>query len=194
MKRNLIALTSVLALLTGLALTAEPALARRGGPQIDPGTRAEVEGTVVELQAGRGEGMPTLVIDAAQGKPMTVRLGPYWYLDQSQFKAAAGDRVHLVTYQCASCDADAVAGSVENLTNGDTLSLRDDQGRPEWMTSRKGRRGQGMMGRGHGMMKNGQGMMGQGQGMMGQGGQGKGGGRGPGDGSGPYCPRNGSTF
>ncbi len=185
MNRHFIALTSALTLLVALAVVAAPAQARMRGPQIDPSTRAEVQGTVVELQTARGEGMPTLVIDSGQGKPMTVRLGPAWYLDKSGFKAAAGDQVHLVTYQCPSSDADAVAGSVENLTNGDTLNLRDDQGVPEWMGSGKGMHGM----HGKGMMGRGQGMMGNGQGMVGQGGQGKG----PGGGSGRTCPRNGAS-
>ena len=177
MKRTLIALTSALALLTGIAITAAPAFARQRGPQIDPETRNEIEGTVIELQAARGTGMPALVLDPEEGNPMTVRLGPSWYIDQSGFQAAPGDRVRLVTYECPSCDADAVAASVENLTNGKTLTLRDDQGRPEWMGSGRGQRHarqKGMMGRGHGMM-------GQGQG------------RGPGDGTGPSCPRAGAA-
>jgi|GEM_PF-816911 len=194
MKRATIVLSTVLAVLAGIALLAAPAAARRQGPQIDPSTRAEISGTVVELRAEKGAGMPTLVVDAAQGKPMTVRLGPNWFLDQNGFKAKAGDRVQLVTFQCPRCDADAVAASVDNLTNGDTLNLRNDQGQPEWMTSRRGHGRHGMMGKGmkgQGMMNQGQGMKGQGQGMMNKG-QG-GGGRGPGNGTGPYCPRSGPT-
>ena len=160
MKRYLTVLTSALMLLVGLAVASAPAQARQKGPQIDPSTRAEVQGTVVELDAARGQGMPTLVVDAAQGKPMTVRLGPNWFFDQNGFKATPGDQVHLVTYECPNCDADAVAGSVENLTNGDTLTLRDDQGQPEWMQAgmHHGRHGKKMMGKG----MNGQGMKGSG--------------------------------
>jgi len=180
MNRTLIALTSALALLTGIAITAAPAFAHQRGSQIDPETRTETEGTVIELQAARGEGMPTLVLDPEEGNPMTVRLGPTWFLDQSEFTAAPGDQVRLVTYECPSCDADAVAASVEDLTNGKSLTLRDDQGRPEWMGSGHGRGMRGMHG------KHGQGMKDRGHGMMGQG-------RGAGNGGRSDCPRAGSA-
>jgi len=152
-----------------------PLLARRGGSGIDPASRSELEATVVELQAERGATQPTLVVKTDDGHELAIRVSPYRLLDDGGFTAAPGDRVRLVTYQCAECDADAVAGRIENLKTGVSVELRDDEGQPLWRGFR------GKCGRGRG----GSGRRGQGTGPRSGGGPGAG----PGDGTGPRCQR-----
>jgi hypothetical protein len=152
--------------------------ARRGDRGVDPATRTTFEGRIVDYQAERGEGRPTMLIEAADSERTSVRLGPVRVLEEAGFQPSIGDTVRVVAYECTHCDADVVAGRVENLNTGVVLELRDDEGMPVW-------RGRGR-GRGPG---DGPGMR---HGKKGQGpGQGPGSGRPPGDGPGPRCPRTG---
>jgi hypothetical protein len=179
MKR--LATVLLLAVLPAL-LIAVPASAQRGERGPDPATRATFEGTIVDARMEPGEGRPTLLIEAADSERTSVRLGPYWMLEEGAFTASVGDAVRVVAYECTRCDADVVAGRVENLTTGAVVELRDDEGMPLWKGRGRGKgpRGDGW-GRGPGMR----------HGKKGLGpGSGQGPGRGPGDGTGPRCSRS----
>ena len=98
-----------------------------------------------------------LIIETAEGQ-VTVGLGQSTYREEMGFTLEVGDEM-LVTgfYE----DGEFKAGTVENITTGQTIVLRDETGRPMWA--------------GRGQLKN-QGQQGQGQG-LGQGqsqGQGQG--------------------
>jgi len=126
------------------------ALAQRGrhgamsgsGPLVDASQVVVVEGTVVQLVAGLGQGIPELQVEDAAGTPYDFVLGPFWYLSEQGFAAAAGDLVTVTAYLCAVCDTGYAVASVVNHTNGLSLALRDADGAPLW-PQRRGQDGAG---------------------------------------------------
>lgn len=88
-----------------------------------------VTGTVVSLDEDE------LVIRTDEGEAV-VHLGPEWYREAGQYSLEVGDPVSVVGFY----DGDQFeAGLVENLVTGDTISLRNEAGRPIW--AGRGRRG-----------------------------------------------------
>jgi hypothetical protein len=90
-----------------------------------------VEGTVVSLDDGE------LVVATADGQEITVKLGPSWYWAEQDFPLAAGDQVTLTGFYDGD---DFEVGQIVNKASGQTLTLREADGRPRW--AGRGRRGQ----------------------------------------------------
>ncbi len=89
-----------------------------------------VSGVVVEMEED-------LVVRTADGAEVTFGLGPSWYRESRGVTIAVGDEVRVTGFYE---DGDLLAGTVENLSAGQSLALRDTSGRPLW--SGRGRRGQ----------------------------------------------------
>lgn len=90
------------------------------------------EGSVVALD---DEGV---TIATGDGQELAIKLGPPWYRESLDFSAEVGDRISVVGFY----DEDHFeAGQVANQANGQTLILRDEDGRPLWAGGR-GRQGQ----------------------------------------------------
>lgn len=89
-----------------------------------------VSGIVVEMEED-------LVVRTAGGEEVTFSLGPSWYRDSNGVTIAVGDEVQVTGFYE---DGELMAGTVENLSSGQALALRDDSGQPLW--SGRGRRGQ----------------------------------------------------
>ena len=119
-------------------------MAKGGAAQPAPEAQAEdwltVTGTAVSVE---GE----LVLETDQGEVL-VGLGPEWYRETQGMSIAVGDSV---TVHGFFEDEEFKAASVENLTTGETLMLRDETGRPMWAGRGQGQgrgRGQGQGRRG----------------------------------------------
>lgn len=98
------------------------------GAEANPGDRdhpaetwTTVTGTVVALD-------PDLVLRTGEGEEV-IHLGPEWYRESAGFSLALGDQVAVTGFYG---DHGFEAVSVENLTTGQTLTLRDGAGRPAW--------------------------------------------------------------
>jgi hypothetical protein len=89
-----------------------------------------VSGVVVEMEE-------ELVVRTAAGEEFTFGLGPSWYRDSSGVTIAAGDEVRVTGFYE---DGELKAGTVENLSAGQVLALRNESGQPLW--SGRGRQGQ----------------------------------------------------
>jgi uncharacterized protein YdeI (BOF family) len=76
-----------------------------------------------------------LIIRTADGE-MVVHLGPEWYWDAEGITLSTGDQVQVTGFY--EGDEFEVAG-VEDTTTGESVTLRDDSGRPMW--AGRGRRG-----------------------------------------------------
>ena len=88
-----------------------------------------VSGEVVALVDGE------LTLETADGE-LVAHLGPEWYWDAEGIVLDAGDSVSLTGF----FEGDEFeAASVENTTTGESVSLRDESGRPMWAGG--GRRG-----------------------------------------------------
>lgn len=69
-----------------------------------------------------------LTIQSADGE-MVVHLGPEWYWEAEGIALSAGDQVQITGFY--EGDEFGVA-RVENTTTGQSVTLRDDSGRPMW--------------------------------------------------------------
>lgn len=112
------------------------------------GPQSVITGTVVSFTASAGSGMPALVVN--NGSDVTFILGPFWFLQNAQFSAVAGDRVELTVLACTSCPGGYAVVSVKNLTNGSSVTLRNAQGLPLWQQGGQGSRGGRRFGNGPG--------------------------------------------
>jgi len=90
------------------------------------------EGSVVALD---DEGV---TIATGDGQELAIKLGPPWYRETLDFSAEVGDRVSVVGFYEGD---EFEAGQVANQTKGQTLILREEDGRPLWAGGR-GRQGQ----------------------------------------------------
>ena len=179
MKRS----TLSIALLSLLAASSVVMAGTGSGTGADPSQAFEVSGNVVTFTGGSGSGLPLLTVDDASLGLVDIALGPVWYLNTEGFSADVDDSVHLLAYTCSTCATSAVAAWVDNLTNGTSIDLRDEDGRPLWTQRQYQRGGSDRAGQGNG--SGGQNGGGQGGGSGGGGGTGEPGGSGNGSGSGP---------
>ncbi len=109
----------------------------------DPNTVVTLEATVRVPKLAPP--MPSLEVETALGEPISVVLGPPWYLERAGVAFAAGDRV-IVEGSKLMDDGGrmvVVAARVEKVAGGKTLWLRDERGLPLW-APRGGPRGRPM--------------------------------------------------
>ncbi|MFB3825160.1 MAG: hypothetical protein ACE15B_00275 [Bryobacteraceae bacterium] len=123
----------------GLPLWSGPG-AGRGNPDairdgtcagcVDAATIATIAGTVEKVVMGYGIQMPSLVVKGADGKLITMKIGPERTLLQADFELKAGDRV-TARYAYATCSEEYVALQLTNAS-GVVVTLRNDDGTPAW--------------------------------------------------------------
>jgi hypothetical protein len=89
-----------------------------------------LQGTVTSVDAD------TLAVQTDGGEQVTVDNRAWWFAQDQGFTAQAGDRVTLTGFYE---DGDFEVGQIDDLTTGQTVSLRDNSGRPLW--AGRGRRG-----------------------------------------------------
>ncbi len=70
-----------------------------------------------------------ILVRTAEGEEVLVGLGQAWYREQAGFAVAAGDEVSVIGFYE---DGEFKAISVENMTTGATITLRDATGHPAW--------------------------------------------------------------
>ena len=76
-----------------------------------------------------------MTVQTAQGEVL-VGMGQISYIEAFEFQASPGDEVIVLGYQE---DGEFKAGEVRNLTNGQTIVLRDASGRPVWSGQGRGK-------------------------------------------------------
>jgi hypothetical protein len=89
-----------------------------------------LQGTVTSVDAD------SLVVQTTGGEQVTVDNRAWWFAQDQGFAAQAGDQVTVVGFYE---DSDFEVGQIDNLTTGQTVSIRDESGRPLW--AGRGRRG-----------------------------------------------------
>lgn len=100
-------------------------------------TLARNANTPIEHDAGEMETVRGIVlvsdseilVQTAAGSEVLVGLGQAWYREQAGFVVAVGDEVVVVGFHE---DGEFKAATVENVTTGATITLRDATGRPAW--------------------------------------------------------------
>ena len=89
----------------------------------------EVRGTIASVNLAPG-GMPSIVVNAANNRQWTVRLGSIRYLIAQDFNPKSGQSVIVRGFQQEGIDL--IALSVECPQTGKKITLRDQNGRPLW--------------------------------------------------------------
>lgn len=102
------------------------------GPQGNGGCAltsiATVSGTVEQVTAGAGIQMPAVVL-SADGKTLTVKIGPERILEAADFEIKAGEK--LTVKYGVTCTNETVALELTNAA-GVKLVLRNEDGTPAW--------------------------------------------------------------
>lgn len=138
MKTKFTVLFAVSLLCAGFLLFAQNGRGSQGGGgsnQGSPGakTLVTVKGQVEAVSLGIAQGSPSIVVNGSR-----IVLGPYSYLDALGFAIEVGDDVTVDAFASLLYDNLLVAVSVENLTSGTAIQLRDESGRPVWTATRGG--------------------------------------------------------
>jgi hypothetical protein len=102
---------------------------RSGTACIDPAGARTYAGTVDKVTMGAGIEMPTLVVKVGAGL-VAFRIGPERILLENDFELQAGEAV-TVAAAWSPCSEANVAFSITN-SSGETLVLRNEDGRPAW--------------------------------------------------------------
>jgi RNase P/RNase MRP subunit p29 len=89
-----------------------------------------IQGAVVSVDAN------TLVVQADSGEQVAVEKRAWWFAQEQGFSAQVGDQVTLVGFYEGD---DFEVGQIEDAANGQTVLVRDENGRPLW--AGRGRRG-----------------------------------------------------
>jgi hypothetical protein len=107
------------------------------GQGFDRNTVIQVAGTASQVNIVERGGPSSLRLDTA-GESFTVMLGPGWYLTEIRADIRQGDP--LVVEGSKMMDRRGhlhlVAAKVTNQRSGVSLTLRDEMGRPVWMSGR----------------------------------------------------------
>ncbi len=109
----------------------------RGQSNLTGETLGRNANTAIEHNAGTLETVQGIVIVSdseilvrtAAGEEILVGLGQSWYREQAGFNIAVGDEVNVVGFHE---DGEFKAVTVENVTTGVSIALRDTTGRPAW--------------------------------------------------------------
>ncbi len=96
--------------------------------------KVEIKGKIEKIQIARGQGMPSLDVNAGD-KTVNVILGSMRYLVEQDFDPKAGEEVAITGYRL---NDGIVAVTVTLSATGKLLKLRDEGGRPLWMGGRRG--------------------------------------------------------
>lgn len=119
-----------------------PAQARRG---YDPAKAETVRGEVVSVDrtVPRPDGGTGVHVQLrTEDGPLTVRLGPAWWIDEQKLALAKGDTIEVRGSRVAGAEPPALVAAT--VRKGErVVKLRDETGAPAW-------RGRGGRGRGAG--------------------------------------------
>ncbi len=107
-----------------------PDAPRAGAGCADPATIAVITGILEKVSMGAGIQMPTLIVKAADGTLVTIKIGPERTLLEADFELKEGEQV-TAKYAHAACADENIALALANAA-GQTIELRDDLGRPVW--------------------------------------------------------------
>ena len=102
---------------------------------LDLKARKTLAGTVQSVEMGPGQGMPSFTL-SVDGKAIVIIAGPFWALQQADFKISAGDSLSVVAYPSLRQEGSYVAAEILNASTQKSIKLRDENGIPLGMRGR----------------------------------------------------------
>jgi len=82
-----------------------------------------LQGTVVSVDAD------ALVVQTVNGEQVTMENRPWWFAQEQGFSAQVGNQVTLIGFYEGD---DLEVGQIDDITSGQTVLVRDENGRPLW--------------------------------------------------------------
>jgi hypothetical protein len=106
-------------------------------PGFDKNTVVQVQGTASQVDIAPRSGPSTVRLDTS-GESVTVMLGPGWYLAELRADIRPGDPLIVEGSKMMDRRGNLhlVAATITNQRTGAVLTLRDETGRPVWMSGR----------------------------------------------------------
>ena len=102
---------------------------------LDLKAKATLTGTVMSVDMAPGQGFPNFTLQAGD-TTYTVAAGPYWALQQADFKISQGDQLSVDAYPSLQHQNAWVAAVIRNNSTQKSIQLRDENGRPLAMRGR----------------------------------------------------------
>jgi hypothetical protein len=90
----------------------------------------QLQGTVVSVDAD------ALIVQTADGEQIAVENRPWWFAQETGFWAQVGNQLTLTGFYKGD---EFEVGRIDDITSGQTVLLRDENGRPMW--AGRGQRG-----------------------------------------------------
>jgi hypothetical protein len=111
----------------------------KGGRMYNPKTETTVSGTVEQVRTiSRGAGWGGTHLDLKTGTgTLDIHVGPSRYVASKGFTFAKGDKIEVTGSKVSFHEHDAIIAR-EIKIGGKVLTLRNDQGIPEWAGGRRG--------------------------------------------------------
>jgi hypothetical protein len=110
---------------------------RKGTGQADVGEWLTLQGTVASVDSN------ALVVQTRDGEQVTVENRAWWFAQDQGFSAQVGDEVRLTGFY----EGDELeVGQIDDITTGQTVLVRDENGRPLWAGQGRGSGGRGRRG------------------------------------------------
>lgn len=111
----------------GLGMRGECIYGAAGPLTFDPSRATELQGTVTNVNMALGEGYPNFTLKTALGE-VTIVTSPFWVVREANYRISVGDGMIVTGFPCLQKENTYVATRLQNLTTGETLKLRDDDG------------------------------------------------------------------
>jgi hypothetical protein len=102
---------------------------------LDLKAKTTLEGTVQTVNMAAGQGFPNFTLQVGSNT-FTLMAGPFWALQQADFKISQGDRLSVEAYPSLQHQNTWVAATIQNLTTQKSIRLRDENGQPLDMRGR----------------------------------------------------------
>jgi hypothetical protein len=102
---------------------------------LDLKAKTTLEGTVQTVTIAAGQGFPNFTLQAGSNT-FTIMAGPFWALQQADFKISQGDRLSVEAYPLLQHQNAWVAATIQNITTQKSIRLRDENGQPLGMRGR----------------------------------------------------------
>ena len=140
MKAAAIFLLGMAALMvSAVSMTAQPPASARGNcfSNYDPKAEVTMKATVEDVTqvAGKRGWNGTHLIVNGDGGMIEVHLGPSNYIEKQQFSFAKGEQIEVIGSKVKLEDADVILARLITK-DGKTLTLRNEQGIPNWSRGR----------------------------------------------------------
>lgn len=127
----------------------EDASAEKSGLDFDRGydrnTETTVKGTVTSLETESGSGPVLIAVRQTGGDVVHVVAAPQWFWSDRGIDVKPNDSLEATGSKAQGKDGKIylISRVITNHTDKETVTLRDEAGRPEWRGGSRGRHGSG---------------------------------------------------